>query len=155
MGWGSAINKSITERIDADARSLARQGVELTEWGPDWCSGKVKVYLNHYSRAAARILTAEYGSAIIISRLSMQPIIPLGRSGDTSPFAGGDFILTPLEECSGGPIVVANNTGDNRMLSAGHCDGVNGANDLIVRSDRNGTSGPAMGKVEAVRLCNN
>jgi hypothetical protein len=153
MGWGSAKNKSITERIDADARSLARQGVELSQWGPDWCSGKVKVYLTHYSRAAARILTAAYGSAIIVSRRSTPLATPAGRSGDTSPFSGGDFITSSGGSCTGGPIVVVNGTSNNRMLGAGHCDTLVG--DEVFRSNRNGDVGPIMGKVETVRFCNN
>lgn len=154
IGWGSAENKSITKRIDADARRLALQGLTLTEWGPDFCSGKVKIYLAHYSQAAERILTSTYGSDIIVSHRSMPPAVWQGRSGDVSPFNGGDFILTPHGGCTGGPIAVLNNTTNNRMLSAGHCDGNNGVGDKIYRSDRNlDAGGPIMGKVEAVRLC--
>src|SRR6266568_1549785 len=57
-GWGSSQTKQITSRIGFDQRVLAREGVQLTQWGPDACSGKVKVYLTHFSLAAARVLVA-------------------------------------------------------------------------------------------------
>src|SRR5215467_14347851 len=41
QGWYSKQNKYITRRIGRDQRALAREGVELTQWGPDPCSGKV------------------------------------------------------------------------------------------------------------------
>jgi hypothetical protein len=156
-GWYSSQNNYITRRIGLDQRALAREGVELTMWGPDPCSGKIKIYLTHYSRAAARILITAYGNDIIVSHRSM-PRPPLAsRSNDQSPFSGGDFLLVPhsdgtYEGCSGGPIVEVNGTTAALMLTAGHCG--NGIDLLVYRSDRSLNFGPAVGKLNQVRLCN-
>jgi hypothetical protein len=37
------------EQLNADRDWLASQGVELSQWGPDPDSGKVRVYLAHFS----------------------------------------------------------------------------------------------------------
>jgi hypothetical protein len=58
---------AIADRLRADRPWLARHGIELTQWGPDPASGKVKVYLAHYDDAARQVLLDRYGSAIIVS----------------------------------------------------------------------------------------
>jgi hypothetical protein len=154
-GWYSKRNKYITGRIGLDERALAREGVELTQWGPDPCSGKVKIYLTHYSRAAARVLVSRYGGDVIVSRHSMPRPFLRNRSDDQSPFSAGDFILLPNagEECTGGPIVEGNTNNAFYMLTAGHCDQRVG--DPVYRSDRSGgTGGPEMGVINVTSFCN-
>jgi hypothetical protein len=158
-GWGSSENKNITHQISLDQRALARKGIRLTQWGPDPCSGKVKIYLTHYSRASARILITAYGSDVIVSHHSM-PRPPIAdRSNDTSPFNGGDFLtFITLGVCTGGPVVELNGSaprdiGASQVLTAGHCDTSLG--DLVFRSNKNGDQGPAFGVISRSRLCNN
>jgi hypothetical protein len=148
-GWGptasrAGTNQSVTNRIDTDGASLATQGVQLTEWGPDPASGKVKIYLTHYTDAARLALQARYGSDVVVATESMPRPTPLSRSNDTSPFWGGDFITTPLGGCTSGPTVVGNASGINYMLTAGHCARVG---DVIK------THGVTMGTVTNRRLC--
>ena len=70
-GWGSATTKALSNRILAGQKSLARQGVMLTQWGPDPATGKLKVYLTHYSAAARRALVTRYGKDIIVAHRSL------------------------------------------------------------------------------------
>lgn len=144
-GWGSAANKAISNRIDADLKSLAARGIKLTEWGPDPASGKVKIYLTHYSNAARHALEVRYGTAIVVSRQSMPRPSRYGRTNDTVPFAGGDFVTTPLGGCTSGPTVIGNASGNPFMLLAGHCATVNST----IK-----THGVTMGHVTNVRFCN-
>jgi hypothetical protein len=120
-GWGSAAAKALTNRILADQKSLARQGVELTQWGPDAATGKVKVYLTHYSATARHALIARYGKGIIVAHRSLPRPARDGRQNDTSPFSGGDIIDVPEGICTSGPTVIGNNSGNTFMLTAGHC----------------------------------
>src|SRR5262245_53020209 len=69
-GWLSPVNKALSQRIFNDREYLARHGVELTEWGPDARTGKTKIYLTHYTPAAARVLYARYGCAIVVATTS-------------------------------------------------------------------------------------
>jgi hypothetical protein len=54
------------KRLAADRRWLAEQGAELSQWGPDQASGKVRVYLAHYSDEARQVLTDRYGDENIV-----------------------------------------------------------------------------------------
>jgi hypothetical protein len=51
----------------AERAWLACRGIELTQWGRDHASRKVKVYLSHYDDAARQVLLDRYGTAIIVS----------------------------------------------------------------------------------------
>jgi len=148
-GWGptasrAGANQSVTARIDSDRAGLAARGVQLTEWGPDPASGKVKIYLTHYTDAARLALLARYGSDVVVAAESMPRPTPLSRSNDTSPFYGGDFITTPIGGCTSGPTVVGNASGTNYMLTAGHCARLG---DVVK------THGLTMGTVTNRRLC--
>ena len=145
-GWGSAANKRITNRIFAAEKSLAARGIELTQWGPDPASGKVKIYLTHYTSAARRALITRFGPDVIVARQSMPLPSRQGRTNDTSPFAGGDRIIVGgTEGCTSGPTVIGNASGNTFMLTAGHCGPVNSTVQ---------THGVTMGHVTNVRLCN-
>jgi len=116
-------------------------------WGPASVSGKLAIFLVHYSQRAANALYARYGKAILVSRISMPPLTALARGSDTPPYAGGDFLWLPSTGgyCSGGPIV-KNSSGNLRMLTAGHC--VAAVGNFVYRSDAGGqTDGPHMGNV--------
>jgi len=58
---------AIIERLRREHEWLAGQGVELTQYGPDPESGKVKVYLARYSDEARQVLVDRYGSDIVVS----------------------------------------------------------------------------------------
>lgn len=146
-GWLSARNEPLSSRIFTDRQVLQRQGVRLTQWGPDPATGKTKIYLTHYSRAAARVLYARYGSAIVVSRHSMARPVRASRGSDTPPYIGGDYLWIPAVRgiCTGGPIV-KNSSGQLRMLTAGHCTAAVG--NFVYRSTASfSTTGPHMGNV--------
>ena len=69
-GWLSAQNEALSGRIADDQAYLAGHGIQLTEWGPDVRSGKTKIYLTHYTPAAARVLYARYGCAVVVATTS-------------------------------------------------------------------------------------
>jgi len=72
QGSESAKYTAIMERLRADHEWLAEQGVELGQWGPDPGSGKVRVYLAHYSEDARRVLVQRYGQDVIVDAESRQ-----------------------------------------------------------------------------------
>ena len=72
QGWESAKYTAIIERLTADREWLAEQGVRLSQWGPDPVSGKVRVYLVHYSENARQVLANRYGQGIIVDTQSRQ-----------------------------------------------------------------------------------
>jgi hypothetical protein len=153
-GWGStqsqaATNKAITDRIHAEQAILASAGAELTEWGPDAASGKVKVYLTHYSDAARRLVQARYGSDVVVATQSLpRPFVQVDRRHDEAPFFGGDyiFVVDNFKTCTSGPIV-RNADGQLRMLTAGHC--------VEVGDSISTTANPAvfMGTVQRRQYC--
>ena len=68
----SAEYEAIMERLRADLEWLASQGIQLTQWGPDPASGKVRVYVAHLSEAARQLLAERYGSAVVVDTESRQ-----------------------------------------------------------------------------------
>jgi hypothetical protein len=60
------------ERLNADRDWLASQGIELTQWGPDPDSGRIRVYLAHITEAARQLLAERYGSAVVVDTESRQ-----------------------------------------------------------------------------------
>ena len=68
----AAEHEAIIERLNADQHWLASQGVELSQWGPDPDSGKIRVYLAHVTEAARQLLAERYGSAIVVDTESRQ-----------------------------------------------------------------------------------
>jgi hypothetical protein len=159
-GWLSARNEALSAHLDSDQPYLSRRGILLTEWEPDSMTGKIKVYLRHYSARAAQAMYARYGCAISVAKVSEPLGHVLGRGDDAAPYFGGDFIFVPGGAppgdvgvgCSGGPIVL-NSAGEYRMLTAGHCTGALG--NFVYRSDRDGqTNGPHMGNVTQRSWCN-
>ncbi len=145
--WGRPGNQRLSARITADYPQLRRMGIQLSRWGPASISGKIAIFLVHFSPRAARALYARYGNAILVSRLSMPPLTAAARGSDTPPYDGGDFLWLPSTGgyCTGGPIV-KNSSGNLRMLTAGHC--VSDVGDFVYRSDHGGqTNGPHMGNV--------
>ena len=69
-GWLSAQNEALSGRIADDQDYLAMHGIQLSQWGPDVRSGKTKIYLTHYTPAAARVLYARYGCAVVVATTS-------------------------------------------------------------------------------------
>jgi hypothetical protein len=154
-GWLSARNQAMSQHITSDQPRLRRQGIQLTEWGPDSRSGKIKIYLTHYTPAAAHSLHARYGCTVRVATVSEPIATLLGRGDDLPPYRGGDFLWVPSGNgfCSGGPIV-RNTSGQLRMLMAGHC--ASGLDKFVYRSDRAlRTDGPHMGNTTQRSFCNN
>ena len=156
-GWISARNEALSARIRSDQSYLSHHGIQLTEWEPDSISGKIKVYLTHYTARAAYAVYARYGCAVTVVHVSEPLAVLTGRGNDGAPYFGGDFIYIPGGGpggawCTGGPIV-KNSSGQLRMLTAGHCAGDLG--DFVYRSDRAlQTNGPHMGNVTQRSWCN-
>jgi AcrR family transcriptional regulator len=65
-------NTAVCERLRADREWLATQGVELSQFGPDPVSGKVRIYLARYSETAHQALEGRYGSAVVVDTESRQ-----------------------------------------------------------------------------------
>jgi hypothetical protein len=68
----SAAQIAIMERLSADHEWLAGQGIQLSQWGPDPGSGKVRVYLAHHSDDARQVLVSRYGQDLVVDTESRQ-----------------------------------------------------------------------------------
>ena len=70
----TSANRATTsaDATNADRDWLASQGVELSQWGPYPDSGKIRVYLAHFTEAARQLLAERYGSAIVVGTESRQ-----------------------------------------------------------------------------------
>lgn len=64
-GAGSDTYTALMERLWADYEWLAERGIRLSQLGPDPVSGKVHVYLEHYSDDARQLLVQRYGPGIV------------------------------------------------------------------------------------------
>jgi hypothetical protein len=102
----------------ADEHLLASHGVDLRQWGPDPASGKVEIFLARYTAAAAALLTARYGAAVIVAPTATGLGVRLNRRNDSAPFDGGDDLSNG---CSSGPVVLSRRGNTSYVLSAGHC----------------------------------
>jgi hypothetical protein len=71
-GSTSAEQEAIMAQLNADHDWLASQGAVLSQWGPDPGSGKVRVYLAHFTQAAQQLLSERYGPAIVVDTESRQ-----------------------------------------------------------------------------------
>jgi hypothetical protein len=69
-GWGSPLNQALSRRISADQPYLRSRHVILAQWGPDTTTGRIAIFLVHYSARAAGILYAQYGCGIVVSHIS-------------------------------------------------------------------------------------
>jgi hypothetical protein len=116
---------ALTDRIAADDSYLRSLGIELSSWGPDDTTGKVRVTLVSYTPQAEALLRARYGEMIDIPPSSGGPNYPAGRFADSAPWSGGDKIwagtfAAPVR-CTAWFNVRDNTRGYNTMLTAGHC----------------------------------
>jgi hypothetical protein len=146
-GWLSPRNERLSSRIFSDKAALQREGVYLTQWGPDSVTGKTEIYLTHYSRARAQILYKRYGNGIIVSTISTPRPHLQNRGSDTSPYAGGDNLWIPAVNgfCTSGPIAETS-SGSFVMITAGHCT-VAAGNFIYRSSPAKETNGPHIGNV--------
>jgi hypothetical protein len=154
-GWLSARNKDLSQRIALDQPRLRHQGIHLAQWGPDSRTGKIKIYLTHYTPAAAHSIYLHYGCAVAVATVSEPLPTVTGRGDDAPPYRGGDYLWIPSGGgfCTGGPIV-KNSSGQLRMLMAGHC--ASGLGKFVYRSGVSlEKNGPHMGNTTQRSFCNN
>jgi hypothetical protein len=59
-------------RLSADREWLAGHDIQLSEFGPDPVSGKVRVCLAHFTEFGRDLLIGRYGSAIVVDSQSRQ-----------------------------------------------------------------------------------
>jgi hypothetical protein len=128
---------SLETRISRAMPSLRKQGVSIAILAPDPATGTVQITLatptKKYTRTAmaamiggARtMLTTQYGDSWVrvADATSVIPTTSSERDDDGSPWTGGDGIyLNGLGEyCTLGFTTVGNNSGNDYLLTAGHC----------------------------------
>ncbi|HST46899.1 hypothetical protein [Jatrophihabitans sp.] len=59
--------KAVVQRIRADDDDLAKQGIELSSWGPDITTNKVEISLAHYTDAYRDVLLSRYGDLVTVT----------------------------------------------------------------------------------------
>jgi hypothetical protein len=85
---------SIRDRIKADVDYWAARGIQLSMWGPDLVTDKVRVVLAHYTPSDARAIIARYGAAWVTVSTQSLTIKPscCSRTDDAEPWFAGDEI---------------------------------------------------------------
>ena len=84
-----------------------------------------------YQVLAAQVLVALYGNRVSVASIYGQPLsLFLNRFTDTTPYSGGDqvtYVANGLETwCTTGFAVRGNGSGDDFLLTAGHCGTTSG-----------------------------
>ena len=57
--------RALSDRIGTDRPYWSTQGAELSSWGPDWMTNKVRIALVRFDRGAAQALEVHYGSDLV------------------------------------------------------------------------------------------
>jgi hypothetical protein len=68
----SAEHRALMDRLSADREWLAGHDIQLSQFGPDPVSGKVRVCLAHFTEFGRDLLIGRYGSAIVVDPQSRQ-----------------------------------------------------------------------------------
>lgn len=105
---------SLTQAISNDDTALAKEGVDLREWGPDMASNRVYVKVADYSSASAQVLEDAYGAGnVLVQPGDDAPYAAAGRFDDSSPWYGDDRISNPNsgEYCTSGFLTTGNASG--------------------------------------------
>jgi hypothetical protein len=71
-GGISAEHRALMDRLGADREWLAGHDIQLSQFGPDPVSGKVRVYLAHFTEFGRDLLIGRYGSAIVVDTQSTE-----------------------------------------------------------------------------------
>ena len=120
--------------------------LDLGFFGPDPASDSVKITLDTptasdlsafsattgtsvtaaaYTTAVGGYLTKAYGPNVTVSATTTAPLTQYNRYDDYSPFWGGDEIYRNVTGgeviCTGGFSIKGNSSGNDFMLTAGHC----------------------------------
>jgi hypothetical protein len=101
-------------------------GLQVSEVWPDPKTDTLGVGLVTVPSGAQQTVSSLLGSdAITLSQIPLDGGEPLAatRADDSSPWNGGDFISTSKTSatCSSGPPVTGDQTGNDYVLTAGHC----------------------------------
>ena len=120
LAWLLALER----RIARDNRPLAASGIHLVMWGPDISTGRERLDVVDLTRQDADELALRYGSENLLLRSvppKSYPILAVDRGHDLPPWNGGDFITdVTTGDCSSG-FGVTDSSGEQYLLTAGHC----------------------------------
>jgi hypothetical protein len=136
--------EALTLRMSRDYKAIAATGVTMFSWGPDTDTDKVSVTLTkqpglHPSVVApdavtgtAQGLNTRYGTDLITVSPTASTEAPTlmsssicgtcSRDFDKPTWAGGDKINNDADACTTSFAVKSNVTGQDYILSAGHCE---------------------------------
>ncbi|MGD0705075.1 MAG: hypothetical protein ABSA02_34955 [Trebonia sp.] len=108
-------------RLNSDVRELRRDGIKITDWGPDPVTNSLHVGLIHPTAAAEKAIRAAVGIPVTFTAESSYPTLAATRIDDTAGYNGGDFMADGSSGCTTGPPVI-NPTNDHQyFLSVAHC----------------------------------
>lgn len=131
----------INQQVAAASAELRNEGIYLADSYPDPATGTVKVdiwkpkaafisklasFTGHsmtslnYAVIALSVLNRMFGSGVTLGQETKNHVVPASRNNDIAPFFGGDELVLPDVDCTGG-FNVFNQHGSEFMLSAGHC----------------------------------
>jgi hypothetical protein len=110
---------ALTSQILADAPGWAKNGIELSTWGPDAATNTVLVTLKDYDPESAALIADRYGSDVSVSTASVTAA-GSSRDSDSAPWYGGSKI-TNGGYCTSWFAATRNSDSKTVMLTAGHC----------------------------------
>jgi hypothetical protein len=119
------------KRVTAEAPKLARRGIDLVTWGPDFITGHENITVQHLTTAKKAVLDSLFGTANLTLSTTTSNVagIAVNRAHDSPPWNGGDYIINDPATgiCTSG--FGAHSGSAEYLITAGHCFGVN---ELIV-----------------------
>jgi hypothetical protein len=134
VGHSMAQLAAVQTKIGADKNFLASRGIDLTAWGPDLSSDKVRVMLADYSVAAAKEILDRYGKQWVSVDSGSVVVAPSdNRTADSAPWYGGDQIIhrhssSDVSVCTSGFGLTI--LGKDYVPTAAHCLESNYSNDF-------------------------
>lgn len=113
--------RAVADRITAESAELVRQGANLSTWGVNPTTNRVRVGIDHPTPAVIENLQRRYGSEMldIVDQPLPRSIACVNRQSCTPEMRGGVEITDGSGICTSG--FEATRSGVSVLLTAGHC----------------------------------
>ena len=149
---------SLNQKIASAHQALASAGINVESSVPNFVNGVVDITVDNLTPTITNSLLAQFGQDLNVSSAdSSNKIYFQDRTNDSSPWAGGDYLVlnktnsTTANYCTSGLSIVIGGT--SHIMTAGHCShGESGSNWTMYNSNSVGTSLQRMGTLQTDKL---
>lgn len=121
VSYSAAQISAAQTTVEAAEPSLAAAGAQVVAVGPDVINDALHVALVNPSAAEEARVSALVSVPITFETDAQMPTVAATRLNDTAGYNGGDFIDDGAEGCTSGPPVYNPSTGEQGILTDGHC----------------------------------